>query len=101
MEMPQEVQLVIGSNCVEEDSANLDNKNQDGQTYIIDDNDDNDHETRRETAAVSFEQADTKTSTYGYEEPKSYEEAWYHTDPKQHDKWQAAITKKFGNMAKE
>jgi len=87
---------------------------------IIKDSDDNDHETGRETAAVSTEQVakdvnkylcelvqlgitkkvNTKVSTYDYEEPKSYEEAWYHNDPKQRVKWHAAITKEFGDMAK-
>ena len=32
------------------------------------------------------EKVDTKVSTCDYEEPKSYEEAWYHNDPKQQDK---------------
>ena len=29
---------------------------------------------------------DTKVSTYDYDKPKSYEEAWYHNDTKQRDK---------------
>jgi len=113
-------ELVIDSNTTKEDSTILDNQNQDGQMNIIEDSDDNDHETGRETAAASIEQVakdvnkylcelvqlgitekvDTKVSTYDYEEPKSYEEAWYHNDPKQRVKWRAAITKEFGDMAK-
>ena len=88
--------------------------------HIIENIDDDDHETRRETAAVSCKQivkdtneylcelvqlsvtekVDTKVSTYDYEEPKSHQESWYHNDPKQQVKWRAAITKEFGNMAK-
>ena len=112
---------VIESNTTKKDSTTLDNQSQDGLRHIKEDTDDDDHETGRETAAVSFEQVakdvdkylcelvqlvgvtekvDTKVSTCDYEEPKSYEEAWYHNDPKQRAKWRAAITKEFGDMAK-
>jgi hypothetical protein len=93
-------ELVIKSNTTEKDSTTLDNQNQDGQMHIIKDSDDDGHETGRETVAVSFEQVakdvdkylcelvqlgvtekvDTKVSTCDYEEPKSYEEAWYLLD---------------------
>ena len=53
-EIPQEVQQVIKSNCARNNSANLDNQNQEGQTHIIEDIDDDDHETGRETVMVSF-----------------------------------------------
>mmetsp|Transcript_16399 Transcript_16399/g.26543 ORF Transcript_16399/g.26543 Transcript_16399/m.26543 type:complete len:93 (+) Transcript_16399:708-986(+) len=92
--MPQEVQLDIESNCEKEDSVK-DNQDQDGETHIIEDINDEDHETGRGTAAISFEQvakdidkylceliqlditqkADTKTSMYDYVEPKSYAKA--------------------------
>ena len=96
-ERPQMKESVIRSNTTNKDSTILDNQNQDGQTNIIEDSDDDNHETGRETAVVSFEQVvkdcelgqlgitekvDTKVSTCDYEEPKSYEEAWYHNDPK-------------------
>ena len=102
-ERPQVMELVIKSSRTGKDSFTLDNQNQDGPTHIIENIDDDDHETGRETAAVSFEQfakdvdkylcelvqlgitekIDIKVSTCDYEEPKSYEEAWYHNDPKQ------------------
>jgi len=104
-ERPQVMEPVIKSNHTGEDSTTLDKQNQNGPTHIIEDIDDDDHDTGRETAAVSFEQVakdvnkylcelvqlgisekvDTKISAYDYEEPKSYEEAWYHNDPKQRD----------------
>ena len=105
VEMPQEVQLVIKSDCEKEYSVK-DNQDQTGQTDIIEDVDDEDHEMRKERVAKDIdkylcelvqlgitEKVDTKTSTYDYDEPKSYEEAWYHKDPKQCDKRRAAITK--------
>ena len=89
------MELVIESSCTGKDSFTLDNQNQDGPTHIIENIDDDDHETGRETAAVSFKQiakdtneylcelfqlsvtekVDTKVSTYNYKESKSYEEA--------------------------
>ena len=87
---------VIESSRTGEDSTTSDNQNQNGPTHIIEEDiDDDDHETGRETAAVSFEQVakdinkylcelvqlgitekvSTTTSTYEYEELKSYEEA--------------------------
>ena len=105
-EKPQVKEPVIESSRTGEDSTTLDNQNQNGPTHIIEDIDDDDHETGRETAAVSFEQVvkdvniylcelvqlgvtekvDTKVSTYDYDKLKSYEEAWYHNDTKQQDK---------------
>ena len=106
-ERPQVKESVIESNTTKKDSTTLDNQSQDGLRHIKEDTDDDDHETGRETAAVSFEQVakdvdkylcelvqlvgvtekvDTKVSTCDYEEPKSYEEAWYHNDPKQRAK---------------
>ena len=89
------MESVIKSSFTGKDSSTLDNQNQDGPTHIIENIDDDDHETGRETAAVSFKQiakdtneylcelvqlsgtvkVDTKESTYEYEESKSYEEA--------------------------
>ena len=100
-ERPQVKESIVESNTIEKDSTILDNQNQDGQMNIIEDSDDNNHETGRETATVSFEQVakdvnkylcelvqlgitekvDTKVSTCDYEEPKSYEEAWCYNDP--------------------
>ena len=81
---------VTESSRTGEDSTTLDIQNQNGPTHIIEDIDDDDHETGRETAAVSFEQVvkdvnkylcelvqqgvtkkvDTKTSIYDFQEPK-------------------------------
>ena len=94
-ERPQVMESVIESSRTGKDSFTLDNQNQDGPMHIIENIDDDDHETGRETAAVSFKQiakdtneylcelvqlsvtekVDTKVSTYDYEESKSYEEA--------------------------
>ena len=83
--------------------------------------DDDDLETRRETAAISFDKVtevvtkylcklaqvgivsmDNKTiSSQTCVEPSTYEEAWNHPDPIQRRKWRAAITKEFGNMNKQ
>ena len=104
-EKPQVMEPVIEYSCTGEDSTTLDNQHHNYPTHIIEDIDDDGHETRRDTADVSFEQVakdvnkylcelvqlgvtekvDTKTSMCDYEEPKSYEEAWYHNDPKQRD----------------
>ena len=52
--MFQQVQLVIQSNHEREDSVK-DNQDQYGQTHIIEDMGDEDHEKGGETAAISFE----------------------------------------------
>jgi hypothetical protein len=94
-ERPQVMESVIESSRTGKDSSTLDNQNQDGPMHIIENIDDDDHETGRETAAVSFKQiakdtneylcelvqlsvtekVDTKVSAYDYGESKSYEEA--------------------------
>ena len=54
VEMHQQVQPLIESTSEKEDSVK-DNQDQHGQTHIIEDIDDEGHQTGRETAAISFE----------------------------------------------
>jgi len=63
-ERPQVMEPVIESSCTGEDSTTLDNQNQNGPTHIIEDINDADHETGRETAAVSFEQVVKDVNKY-------------------------------------